>query len=199
MITRSELQELINNYRIETIRINEIVFRKEFYSRGDGMDQSAIIDYSKNIATMEPILLNQKKIIINGVHRYHALLKAAQEQIKVKIIDLADEDVDLAGLMLDLNYGVRHPEKDKKRMCIKKFSPDPEINRLLMKELNVPERTFYEWTYDIRKERQKEINKAMAKALLNPFKTQEQMAGDFGVSQQTISNYRNKLLVDFIL
>lgn len=197
MITKSELLELIKKLRKATIDINEIVFKKDYYSRVDGMDQSAVIEYSKNTNTMDPILLNQNMIIINGVHRYHALLKAEQKQANVEIIDLPDEDIDLAGLILDLDYGVRHPEKDKKRMCIKKYSPKPEANKLLIKELSIPERTFYEWTDDIRREMKKEVNKSMAMTLLNPFKTQEQIAQDFGVSLSTVEKYKKLLTVKF--
>lgn len=197
MITRVELNELISKSTAETIDIGKIIFKKECFSRSDGMDQSAIVDYSKNIITMPPILINKNRVIINGVHRYHALLKAGQSKANVNIIDLPETDIDIASYILDDGYGVRRPEKDKKRLCIKRYSADPEANKLLMQELKVAERTFYEWTADIRKERQKEINRCIAISLLHPFKTQEQVAEDFGVSQQTVSHFKNRLIPIF--
>ena len=193
MITKNKLHELIINANEKIVDINNIIFNKKFYSRVNGIDQSAVIDYSKDIINIPFILINQKNYIINGVHCYHALLKANQKQVKIKKIQLPDEDIKIAGYLLDIDSGVRHPEKDKREICIDYFNAEPSKNKLLIKELKISERTFYEWTKDIRKEKQKQINRSKAIALLDPFKEQKEIAGEFGITDRTIRNYKKLL------
>lgn len=193
MIKKTELFELINKAELITFPIEKIIFNRKFYSRVSGIDQAAVVDYSQDIINIPFILINQNNYIVNGVHCYHALLKANQKQAKVKIIELPDKDVEIAGYIVDIDSGVRHPEKDKKKVCVNYYSPEPTENKLLMDELKIPERTFYRWTNDIRKQKQKEINRLMMAALLDPYRTQENIADEFGVQSRTVIRYKNEL------
>lgn len=193
MITKNKLHELIINADEKLVDINNIIFNKKFYSRVNGIDQSAVIDYSKDIINIPFILINQNNYIINGVHCYHALLKANQEQAKIKKIELPNEDVKVAGYLLDIDTGVRHPEKDKREICIDYWNADPSINKILINELKVSKSMFYEWTKDIRKEKQKQINRSKAIALLDPYKTLKDVANDFGTNERTIKRFKSDL------
>lgn len=193
MITRELLEEKINNANEEIIELKSLVFDPKKFSRVDGIDQRAVDDYSKNVISIPALIINQNNIIVDGVHRYHALLKAEQESAKVKRIELDDDDIKIAGLIIDLHSGVRHPEKDVKKICIERYSPNPDDNKALMETLEVPQRTFYLWTEDIRREMQKEVNREMAYALLDANKTQKEIADDFGVTTRTIINFKNQL------
>ena len=198
MITKIELQELITNATEEMIDINSIKFNKDLYSRVDGIDQSAVVDYSQDIINIPFILINQNNYIINGVHCFHALLKKEQKQVKIKKIEIPDDDVKIAGYIVDIDTGVRHPEKDKKKLCVDYFSADPKENKALIEELKIPQTTFYRWTKDIRKERQKEINKAIVTSLLDPDKTQEMIAKDFGINEKSIRRFKETIVDIFI-
>ncbi len=196
MVKREELVKLISESDIQVLDIDDIIFDKSLYSRTNGLDRNAIEDYSQNIITMPPIIINQNNKIIDGVHRYHACLKANQKTIKVKRIELPDEDIKLANLLIDIQSGVRHPIQDKKSIIIDLYDPqNPEQNKLLMDELGVPQSTFYEWTYQKRSIMQKQLNKTVAMDLLNPYLTQQEIAERNGYSSEgTIRKFKNDII-----
>ncbi len=195
MITREELIKRISESEEEVLNINDIIFDASLYSRTGGIDRNAVEDYSQNIITMPPIIINQNNKIVDGVHRYHACKKVDQKSIKVKRIELADEDIKLANLLIDIQSGVRHPIQDKKALVVELYDPQNiEQNKLLMDELGVPQRTFYEWTSQKRSLMQKQVNKAIAMDLLNPYLTQQEVAERNGCSQAAVSRYQKELL-----
>jgi DNA modification methylase len=196
MITREELTKRISESNEEVLAIDDIIFDKSKYSRTVGIDRNAVEDYSQNIATMPPIIVNQDNKIVDGVHRYHACLKVNQKSIKVKRIELPDEDIKLANLLIDIQSGVRHPVQDKKTLVVELYDPqDSERNKLLMEELGVPQRTFYDWTSQKRSLMQKQLNKAIAMDLLDPHLTHQEIAERNGYdSDKKIQRFKGDLL-----
>jgi len=195
MITREELVKRISESKEEVLDIENIIFDGSLYSRTGGIDRNAVEDYSQNIIAMPPIIINQDNKIVDGVHRYHACKKVDQKSIKVKRIELPDEDIKLANLLIDIQSGVRHPVQDKKSLVVELYDPqNTEQNKLLMEELGVPQRTFYEWTSQKRSLMQKQVNKAIAVDLLNPYLTQQEVAERNGCSQAVVSRYQKELL-----
>ena len=196
MVKREELIKRISESEIQVLDIDDIIFDKSLYSRTDGIDRNAVEDYSQNIITMPPIVINQNNKIIDGVHRYHACLKANQKSIKIKRIELPDEDIKLANLLIDIQPGVRHPIQDKKSIIIDLYDPqNTEQNKLLMEELGVPQRTFYDWTSQKRSIMQKQLNKTVAIDLLNPYLTQQEIAERNGYSSEgTIRKFKNDII-----
>ena len=199
MITKEEVCSMVGQSEVQVLSIDEIIFDDKLYSRGKGIDQGAVIDYSKNIKSMPAIIINQDNVIVNGVHRYKALLKAEQKQADIIKIDVPAEDVMLAGLLIDLKNGVRHPESDLKRICVKLFEADPEANRELIEELEIPESTFYDWVKDVRAARQAEIDAQIIYSLLNPFKTQDEIAKEFGYKNNSVISDRKTAVLSEIL
>lgn len=195
MITRNKLMDIISSAEIKQLDISEIIFDKNLYSRTGGIDRNAVEDYSKNIITMPPIVINQNNKIVDGVHRYHACLKADQQSMNVKQIELPDEDIKLANLLIDIQSGVRHPIQDKQALVIDLYNPqDTEQNKLLMDELGVPQPTFYRWTAEKRSLMQKQVNQAIAIDLLNPYMTQQEIAEQNGYkSKSKISEFKDDL------
>ena len=196
MIKREELIKHISESGEQALNINDIVFDNSAYSRTGGIDRNAVEDYSQNIITMPAIIINQNNKIVDGVHRYYACLKVNQKTIKAKRIELPDEDIKLANLLIDIQSGVRHPIKDKQMLVVDLYDPqDAEQNKLLMEELGVPQNTFYRWTAEKRSIMQKQINKAIAIDLLNPYLTQEEIAERNGYkSHSKINDFKNMLL-----
>jgi hypothetical protein len=196
MIKRIELDDLISLSEVQAISIDDIVYDKSTYSRTGGIDRNAVEDYSKNIITMPPIVINQNNKIVDGVHRYHACLKADQQSMNVKQIELPDEDIKLANLLIDIQSGVRHPVQDKKSIVIEMYDPqNSEQNKLLMDELDVPERTFFRWTDKKRSLMQKQVNQAIAIDLLNPELTQQEIAEQNGYSSEgTVRKFKNDII-----
>ncbi len=196
MVKREELIKLISESDVQVLDIDDIIFDKSLYSRTNGLDRNAVEDYSQNIITMPPIVINQNNKIIDGVHRYHACLKANQRSIKVKRIALSDEDIKLANLLIDINSGVRHPIQDKKALIIGLYDPqNPEHNQLLMEELGVPERTFFRWTAEKRSIMQKQVNKAIILDLLNPYLTHQEIAQRNGYdSDKKIQRFKHDMV-----
>ena len=133
MITRNELISKIAEAEATTVEINNIDFDKSTYSRTGGIDRNAVEDYSKNILSMPAIVINQNNKIVDGVHRYHACLKADQQSMNAKMIELDDGNIKLANLLIDIQSGVRHPIQDKKSIVIDLYDPaNSEQNQLLM-------------------------------------------------------------------
>ncbi len=196
MIKRNELIDAINNAEVEVLDIKEIVFDKNSYSRTGGIDRAAVEDYSRNILSMPPIVINQDNVIVDGVHRYNACLKANQQSMKAKRIEIAKEDIKLANLLIDIHSGVRHPIEDKKSIVIDLYDPqNSEQNKLLMDELDVPQSTFYEWTSKKRSIMQKQVNLAIAIDLLNPNLTMQDIAEQNGYnSHATILNFKKDIM-----
>jgi DNA modification methylase len=195
MIKRIELDDLISLSEVQAISIDDIVYDKSTYSRTGGIDRNAVEDYSKNIITMPPIVINQNNKIVDGVHRYHACLKADQQSMNVKQIELPDEDIKLANLLIDIQSGVRHPVQDKKSIIIDLYDPqNSEQNKLLMEELGIPSSTFYDWTSKKRSLMQKQVNQAIAIDLLNPNLSQQQIAEQNGhTTDRTIRNFKKNI------
>jgi len=144
---------------------------------------------------MPPIVINQNNKIVDGVHRYHACLKADQQSMNVKQIELPDEDIKLANLLIDIQSGVRHPIQDKRSIVIDLYDPqNTKQNKLLMDELGIPERTFYDWTAEKRSIMQKQVNQAIAIDLLNPHLTQQEIAEQNGYKDRNaIVRFKNMM------
>ena len=201
MLTKQDLFERIENAETKLVDVADIVFDKAKYSRKAGIDNNAVIDYSQNIIGMPPIVItdtgdgDKKFYIVNGVHRYKAVQKAEQKQIQAKIIQLPTEHIKFANLLCDIDTGVRHPTADKKSICIDYFDAfDVAKNQQIMAELGVPEATYYAWTADIRKQKQKEINEAIAGDLLNPMMEQQEIAERHGYkSKSKITDFKNNV------
>ncbi len=196
LLSRKEIDSLVEQAEEETIDLQAVFFIESEYSRVDGIDKSAVIDYSQNINTMPPLIVTPihendgdkpKYKIINGVHRYKALLKADQKTAKAKIINIDPSATAYTGLLMDLSYGVRHPEKDLKRMCIRLFDGDVDHSRFIREELGVPERTYYDWTKDVRKEKQAIINENLICDYLVATATQAEVAERYGYTRQRIT------------
>jgi hypothetical protein len=187
--------DIISSAEVKPVKISEIIFDKNLYSRTGGIDRNAVEDYSKNIITMPPIVINQNNKIVDGVHRYHACLKADQQSMNVKQIELPDEDIKLANLLIDIQSGVRHPIQDKKSIIIDLYDPqNSDQNKMLMDELGVPRATFYDWTSEKRSLMQKRVNQAIAIDLLNPYLTYQEIAEQNGyTSEKTIDRFKADL------
>jgi len=207
-----EVQEMIETAPIIEVPIEKLIFDNKRYSR-QKVDDGAVEDYSHNLLTMPPIIVSPahlgllgeeiddkekgKYAINNGVHRYKALQKAEQKTARIKVIDIPRNDVDYVGLILDLGYGVRHPESDIKKMCVKKFTAFPDIDNRYRVILGVPERTYYDWTKDVRREKQEVVHEGMITAYLDATSTQEGVAKEYGYSQKQVSNVINSVLEIF--
>ena len=187
--------DIISSAEVKPVKISEIIFDKNLYSRTGGIDRNAVEDYSKNIITMPPIVINQNNKIVDGVHRYHACLKADQQSMNVKQIELPDEDIKLANLLIDIQSGVRHPIQDKKSIIIDLYDPqNSDQNKMLMDELGVPRATFYDWTSEKRSLMQKRVNQAIAIDLLNPYLTQQEIAEQNGYKDRNaIVRFKNMM------
>jgi len=194
MLKKEELEKLYADAEEKVVDIGTITYDKERYSR-DKVDQLAVLEYSEKLAILPPIIINQDGIIIDGVHRYLASKKAEQKQIRVKQIEMDLENIQLANLLFDITSGVRHPEIDIKKICQHYWSANPEANRALYTELGVSRQRFGEYTSDISKAKKAEVNKQIAYALLDPTKTQTEIAELFGYKTDTaIKTVKNTIL-----
>jgi len=212
VFTLAEVQKMIEKAPIIEVPIEKLIFDNKRYSR-QKVDDGAVEDYSHNLLTMPPIIVSpahlglpreeidekekEKFAIDNGVHRYKALQKAEQKTARVKVIDIPRNDVDYVGLILDLGYGVRHPESDIKKMCVKKFTALPETDNKYRDMLGVPERTYYDWTKDVRREKQEVIHEGMITAYLDATRTQEEVAKEYGYSEGTLRQILKEINVIF--
>jgi len=193
VLTKEYLDELYTGAEERIVDIETVIHDKDKYSR-DKVDQLAVLEYSEKLAILPPIVINQDGVIVDGVHRYLASKKAEQKQIRVKQIEIDGDNIQLANLLFDITSGVRHPEVDIKKICQHYWSADPEANKALYTELGISQQRFSEYTSDIAKARKAEVNKQIAYALLDPTKTQDEIAEMFSIGKNVISKLKTEII-----
>lgn len=198
-ITAIEINEKIANAPIEQLNIDDLVFNKKEYCRVDGIDRQAVDDYSQNLASMPPIIvaagIDGKYVIVNGVHRYQALLKKDQKTAPVKIIDIPETSAPYAGLLLDLSFGVRHPQKDIKEMCVRLFDGEVENSKLVMEQLKIPKTTYYDYVSDSLNKYQEIIYRNIIQEYLPSGVIQETIAERYNYNRSRISQIINDVML----
>ena len=80
---------------IIVLPIDQVQFKKEFYTRTESKSPSKVQEYSKSIEDggFPPILLNHEKFLLDGWHRWMAHKERKLKTIEVEILDTSEMDI----------------------------------------------------------------------------------------------------------
>jgi len=168
------------------LNLNRIIFREDLYPRFD-VKQDYIQAYANAINKLPPIKISQQNILIDGYHRLKAHQLAKVEEIEVEVIEVKSEK-ELKKLAYQLNstHGLQLSSDEKQRYAQEMIGEMdiPELAEIL----SVTEWTIANWTKNQREALEKERNRKIIELYLRAWNTQESVAKEMKVTQQTVSN-----------
>lgn len=169
----------------ENIKTSEVLIVNDLYPRSQ-LDTKRIQEYSENIEVLPPIELNQNNVLIDGAHRLSAFKHANVSEIPFTVTHTNSEaELFLLALKRNAIHGLQLSMVDKKRHAIKLCgaAPDDEI----IKSLSIGARTYRDWTKDKRSQLKDERDDHILNLYLQCW-TQQQIADELDITQQSISN-----------
>ena len=174
--------------------VSEIVFREDLYPRFEP-NQQAIQRYSNSIEYLPPIKINQNNILIDGFHRWKAHQLAKQETIKVEIVETESEQkLKILAYQLNSIHGLQLTDEEKKKFAREMFGLMTEQE--IANTLSVGKSSVYNWTKTQRENAKAELERKALEMYLRAWNTQESIANELNVTQQTMSNIITKISTD---
>ena len=176
----------------EVIKTNEVIFRKDLYPRFNP-DQGLIQRYSESLEYLPPIILNQNKILVDGFHRWKAHQLAKVDEIKVVFKEIESEK-ELRKLAFQYNshHGKQLTNDEKKSYAQEMIGEQMSVEELSIL-LSVDKSTVNRWTTLQRENQKKQRDNKILELYLNCH-TQDQIAEEMGVPQQTIARILTHLV-----
>lgn len=174
---------------VKEVDIKDIKIREDLYPR-EKIDEGTIQSYMESLDQLPPIVLNQDKEVINGVHRLKAHERAGRSKIKCEIDETkSDGDFYKKAVESNAKQGKRLSYKEKKRASTRLFKFDYKNTKEIAKMLSVSESCIYKWTVNIRDELEEETKREIIMEYLHAELNQEQVAKKSGIEQGTVSKY----------
>ena len=168
------------------VKLSEIQFRKDLYPRIE-FKQDIVEKYSNAIEFLPPIKINQNNILIDGWHRWKAHQLAEKDEIEVEIIQVESEkELKKLAYKWNSNHGLQLSNKEKQNYAIEM------IGEMTVKELSellsVSETAIKDWTKKQREAIKEERDRKIIELYLKAENTQETIAHQLIISQDTIKN-----------
>jgi len=169
-------------------KISEIIIRMDLYPRMD-VDNKKIQEYSETVELLPPIIINQDNILIDGLHRLRANKQAGNTEIECVVEKTVSEnEIYLRAIETNAIHGLQLSMKDKQSVAVKLY--DLKNRERLIKCLSVAPRTFDGWVSNKAKQLKESLNEQIILEYLKAENTQEQVAKQFNVDDQTVANIR---------
>jgi DNA modification methylase len=176
------------------MKVSEIIFREDLYPRFEPNHQ-AIQRYSEAIEYLPPIKINQNNILIDGFHRWKAHKLIKSEDIKVEITKTSSEqELKIMAYRLNSVHGLQLTLDEKKKFAREMYGVISEQE--IANTISVGKSSVYNWTTTQRENAQKELERKALEMYLRAWNTQESIAEELGVTQQTVSNILTKNSTD---
>jgi hypothetical protein len=185
----------------KTIKVSEVVFRKDLYPRIEHNQQKAQ-EYAENIEYLPPILVNQHHELIDGFHRWTAHRLKKLDEITVVVTQTAS-DAELLERAIETNakHGLQLSAADKKQMAIKLYSTSErtsERKKELATLFSVSVRAVNDWVSDL-DQAEREARKERIADLWLKAHTAEEIGDVVGKTRQAIEKqYLPQLLEDML-
>ena len=184
---------------IKKIKTSDVRWVKELYPRITE-DNAAIERYRAAIGLLPPIVVARDGILVDGYHRWQSHIK--EDILEIDAIDLGNlSDIEILkeSMIRNAHHGVQLSTADKKKDAARLYtllSGEPnekyaEISTLL----SITQRTSQEYCKDARKNEVEQQKTTAWDLHLNCY-TQQEIADEVGVEQQTISNWITKFTTD---
>jgi predicted transcriptional regulator len=169
------------------IPVAEVKFREDLYPRIKA-DPATIQRYAEDLNVLPPIEVNQHHELIDGYHRWTAHRKAEAETIAVTVTP-TESDVQLLALACERNakHGLQLSEKDKASMAVRLYHSGAGLDEAaIANALSVSGRMVRSYLSDV-KDHLRRQQRERVFALWMRCWTQEQIAGEVGLSQMEVS------------
>jgi hypothetical protein len=180
--------------RIVTIRVSDVVFRKDLYPRGNNTSAETVQKYAEDLSVHPPIEINQHNELIDGWHRWTAHKKNKEETLQATVTETAS-DAELLELAIERNakHGLPLEIDDKERLAIRLWLETPTAQReekeaRLCKILSVGPRRLARFLSRAKKETKERAQK-LAFDLWLSCHTQEEIAKATESERSTIEGW----------
>ena len=169
---------------VQLIALDDIEVRYD--PRLGKRDKAKIAEYAEIIDDLPPIVLNQDSILIDGMHRKLAAEKANRTEIAYTLVETKDETrlIDLIWES-NLKHGVQYTRGQRQTHGLKLHDRGLHAKEIADR-VGVSINTIYNWTKAQRDKATQEREQAVIE-LAGEGKTQQEIADELGVRQQTIS------------
>lgn len=185
-----------------SLATKSIRFVPDLYPRLKPSDD-VVERYRDALDRLPPITVARGGIIVDGYHRWQAHVREGVETIAVDDLgNLSDAEIVRESISRNASHGHQLSRADKRRLAAQLWSrfADMDGNRTteIATLLAVSERSVSEWTKDARKE-ERDAQQARAFDLWLECWTQQAIADETGMSQQTVSDWvtENRKSADF--
>ena len=172
---------------LQLILLDDVVLREDLDPRLGERDDDLIARYADIFDALPPIEINQENVLIDGWHRIRAAEHAGRTEIAYVLVE-TDGDDDLGDKMwaANLKHGVQYTRAQRQTQGLKLHGRGLKAKEIA-ERIGVGASSVYRWTKEhretIRQERDAEIQR-----LRDAGKTQQEIADELGVPQQTISD-----------
>jgi transcriptional regulator with XRE-family HTH domain/uncharacterized ParB-like nuclease family protein len=130
--------------------------------------------------------------LIDGMHRLLASKRLGKDTIKAEVVELENElEARLLAIEKNMLHGIPLDREEKKELARLLYADGVEIEKL-RKLFRVSERTVYNWVEGVKRRAKDEELKRQALELRKQGLTQEEVARQLGVAQNTISMWENE-------
>lgn len=191
----------MNNLKeLKTVKVEEVVFRKDLYPRFNH-DQEKAQEYASNIDNLPPILVNQRYELIDGFHRLTAHRLARKADINCEIHETGS-DAELLEMAIRTNatHGLQLSQADKKMMAIKLYGAGERTadrKKALSTLLSVGLSTITGWVTDLDKAAREE-RAATIKEMWHRCFTSEEIGEAVGLPRRTVDDQLSAILTDLL-
>ncbi len=135
----------------ERIKVNSIIFDQTIYPRLTP-DISLIQKYRDAIGQLPPIVIDRKNRLIDGYHRWQALIAEGIEEIDTILFDSDnDRDCMMESIRLNATHGKQLTQTEKKELARKMYLQNVEETQI-QGILSVSERTLRNYLRDVKEE-----------------------------------------------
>ena len=170
----------------QLIALDDVVLRDDLDPRLGERDDDLIAQYADIFDALPPIEINQHNEVIDGWHRVRAAEWAKRTEIAYVVVETVDDD-DLADRMWESNlrHGVQYTRDQRQTHGLKLHERELSAKEIA-ERVGVGINTVYRWTKAYRDKVKQERDQAVI-ALAEEGKTQQEIADDLGIPQQTVS------------
>lgn len=187
---------------MKTISVNDVIFKKEYYTRTDSQSPAKVQEYAKSIENGEfpHILLNQDNILLDGWHRWMAHKEKGLEKIDCEIIDTNGWDIfTIKRKAAKSNFRHGHPqtEEELKKMIRDEYRAKledldqkgrTELKKEMAKDYSRTERYIRDVTSRIDKDLKAELREKAFSQWLACY-SQQEIADEIGYSKMAVSKF----------
>ena len=194
---------------IKTIFINDVIFRKEYYTRTESQSPAKVQEYAKSIkdGKFPPILLNQENILLDGWHRWMAHKAENIETIDAEYLDTSsfttsDGSPDIHAIKrkaarANFRHGLPQTEKELKKLIRDEYRAKlenldqkgrSELKKQMADDYSRSERYVREVTSRIDKDLKAELRDTAFEMWLSCY-GQDEIAKEIGYTQQAVGEF----------